>query len=105
MDDITLSTGDYEMGVREELVEIYGEDLLFADGFDDAILGVSIGFDTGRVVYDTRKMMESLTKEGDCTEEEAWEYLEFNTFGSYVGEQTPVYIDTINDFQWVNTNE
>ena len=33
------------MGVREELVEHFGDDLLFADSFDNDIIGVSIGTD------------------------------------------------------------
>ena len=83
------------MGIRENLAEAYGENLLFADGFDDAIVGVSIAFDAGRVVYSTRQMVDVLVQEEDFTEEEAWEYLEFNTFGAYVGEETPIYIDTL----------
>ena len=82
------------MGIREELAEAYGEDLLFADGFDGAIVGVSIGFDTGRVVYDTKQMAEVLIQDENMSHEEAWEYLEFNTFGAYVGEETPIYIDS-----------
>ena len=39
------------MGIREELSESYGDDLLFADGYDGAIIGVAIGIDSGRVVY------------------------------------------------------
>ena len=81
------------MNIREELAEAYDEDLLFADGFDDAILGTASGFDSGRVVYDANKMVSILVQEEGFTEEEAREFLEFNTFGSYVGERTPVYVN------------
>ena len=80
------------MGIREDLVEECGQDFLFADGFDSAIIGCAIGFDSGRVVYDSQQMVHILTKDG-LSEEEAWEFLEFNTFGAYVGEQTPIYIN------------
>jgi hypothetical protein len=80
------------MGIREDLVEAHDQDFLFADGFDDTIIGVSIAFDAGRVVYDARQMVETLLQEEDITEEEAWEYLEFNTFGAYVGKNTPIYV-------------
>jgi hypothetical protein len=30
-------------------------------------------------------------------EEEAVEYLEFNTFGAYMGEKTPIWVE---DFKW-----
>tara|TARA_R110002020_G_scaffold103752_3_gene243107 strand:- start:16832 stop:17086 length:255 start_codon:yes stop_codon:yes gene_type:complete len=83
------------MGIRETISDEYGEDYLFADGFDAAIVGVSIGFDSGRVVYSARQMVEILVQEEGFTEEEAWEYLDFNTFGAYVGEQTPIYIERI----------
>ena len=78
------------MGLREELTDVYGGDLLFADGFDSAIVGVAVGFDSSRVVYNTEKMAKTLVEQ-DMSYEEAWEYLEFNTFGAWVGENTPIY--------------
>ena len=83
--------------LREKLAENFGDDLLFADTFDGAIIGVAIGHDSERVVYDTRQMVEILLQEEDLTEEEAWEYLEFNTFGAYVGENTPIYVEGIDN--------
>jgi len=85
------------MGVREELVEHFGDDLLFADSFDNAIIGVSIGTDSRRVVYDTGQMVEILVQEESFTEETAWEFLEFNTFCAYVGEQTPIYVTKVDN--------
>ena len=82
------------MGIREELADSYGGDLLFADGFDSAIMGVAVGFDSSRVIYDAEKMAISLVEQG-MSYEEAWEYLEFNTFGSWVGEKTPIYIEKV----------
>ena len=80
------------MGIREKLVEHFGDDLLFADSFDDAIVGVSIGVAGRRVVYDAERMANVLSKRQGITCEEAWEYLEYNTFGAYVGERTPLYV-------------
>ena len=82
--------------LREKLVENFGDDLLFADTFDGAIIGVATGRDSERVVYNARQMVEILLQEGDITEEEAWEYLEFNTFGAYVGKNTPIYVEGID---------
>jgi hypothetical protein len=79
------------MGVREELCEHYGNDLLFADGYDDAIIGVCAGHDSGRVAYSVPKMIEACMKWAE-SHEEAVEWLEFNTFGAYVGENTPIYV-------------
>lgn len=84
---------------RQLLQDQYGDPadtaLLFADGFDDAIIGVT--YDRGarepgyRVVYDQERCIEILV-EGGMDEEEAEEYFDFNTEGAYVGAQTPVYI-------------
>lgn len=78
------------MNIREELSEEY-EGLLFADGFDEAILGVAerIGMEAV-VAYSTPKIIEILACE--MTEDEAVEYFEFNILGAYVGERTPVFI-------------
>ena len=80
------------MGIREELCEHHGDDLLFADGYDDAIIGVCAGFDSGRVAYSVEKMIKICAKELAVDEDEAVEWLEYNTFGAYVGENTPIYI-------------
>ena len=78
------------MNIREEL-SAYHDDLLFADGFDDAILGVAerIGMEAV-VAYSTPKIIEILARE--MTEDEAIEYFEFNILGAYVGERTPVFV-------------
>tara|TARA_R110000744_G_scaffold377740_1_gene493067 strand:- start:250 stop:531 length:282 start_codon:yes stop_codon:yes gene_type:complete len=81
------------MGVREELSECYGDDLLFADGYDSAIIGVAIGFDSGRVVYSVSEMIEVCIEDMGMTYEDSIEWLEFNTFGAYVGENTPIYFE------------
>lgn len=80
------------MGIREELSENHGTDILFADGYDNAIIGVCIGFDSGRVVYDAEKMVDICAKDLQSDQDEALEFLEFNTFGAYVGERTPLYV-------------
>ena len=78
-----------EKSLRDKLTEVMQDDeLLFADGFDDAIVGVS----GGRVCYDKQLMVEMLVRE-DWDESESWEFLEFNTWGAYIGERTPIYID------------
>ena len=82
--------------LREKLAENFGDDLLFADTFDGAIIGVAVGRDSERVVYNAGQMVEILLQEEDLTEEEAWEYLEFNTFGAYVGENTPIYVEGLD---------
>lgn len=80
--------------IREDLTEIY-EELLFADGFDGAIIGVS---SDSRVVYDIKKMINILIEEHNMSEQEADEYLSFNTLFAWVGDSTPIYVDSV---QWL----
>ena len=84
---------------REILAEFYGDDLLFADGFDSAIIGVADGHDSGRVIYDYEKMIEAFMEQEGATYSEAVEWVDFNTVGSYVGEQTPIYLRRIENYE------
>jgi hypothetical protein len=61
------------------------------NGYDKAILGLT---DNGQLVYSKEIMVELLMEEDDLSEEDAWEFLEFNCFCAYVGEQTPIYVNT-----------
>ena len=80
---------------RNELAEHFGDDLMFATNFDNAIIGVSMGISCGtKVVYDAEEMAKTLVVSEGITEQEAWEYLEFNTFNAYVGENTPIFVST-----------
>jgi len=81
--------------LRESLCEQFGDDLLFADGYDGAIIGVASGFDSGRVVYSIPKMIEACMQEAGMTYEDSCEWIEYNTIGAYVGEHTPIYIDFV----------
>ena len=62
------------------------------DGYDLAILGIT---DNGQLVY-SKEIMAKILMETDpeMSEEDAWEFLEYNTFSAYVGEQTPLYVNT-----------
>jgi hypothetical protein len=83
---------------RLELCEMAGGvDLLFADGWDDCIIGVALVWDsTGarvdRVVYDIEAMVEQLVDKEGLSRDEAEEYISFNVEGAYTGEQTPIYV-------------
>ena len=76
------------MNIRKEITEKYpDETFLFADGFDDAIIGIGSKF---LVCYDQDKCIEILSK--DMTHEEAGEYFWYNVEGSHMGEKTPRFI-------------
>lgn len=79
--------------IREQLQENYDDSLLFADGFDNCIIGVCEDFGTTRVVYCISKMVETLFNDAGMPYDEALEYLEYNTFNAWVGESTPIYME------------
>ena len=83
---------------RNALAEHFGDDLMFATNFDNAIIGVSMGISCGtKVVYDAEEMARTLVISEGMTEQEAWEYLEFNTFNAYIGDNTPIFVSTSLD--------
>ena len=75
-----------------ELKEINPEALL-ADGFEDAYIGVCEVFNRPPLAaYDRDRCIEILMERDGMDRDEAEEYFNFNVSGSWVGENTPVYI-------------
>jgi hypothetical protein len=75
--------------LRESLAEVNDEAILF-DGFEDALVGIADRFGMASVaLYDRNKMVEVLMQDG-LTHEDAVEYLDFNVFGLWAGDHTPV---------------
>jgi len=64
------------------------EDLLKADGFDDAIIGLDNS--NMRLIYSKSICIEILMSDG-MTEEDALEYFEFNVSSAWVGDMTPIW--------------
>jgi hypothetical protein len=79
-------------GIDEMLVSC-DQSSLFADGFDDAIVGVSQDGYTGsfRVCYSVTRCYDALMADG-MTEEEAIEYFEYNVLAANMGPETPIFI-------------
>jgi hypothetical protein len=74
----------------DQLIDLYpDEDLLIADGFDGAIIGIDEK--SMRVIYSVKKCIEILVVDQLLTNEEAIEHFEFNVAGSYMGEKTPIW--------------
>ena len=86
---------------REEIEQNYSEDkLLFADGFDEAIIGVAQQFNSLSVAYDKDKCISILmTQDEEMTIDDAEEYFSFNIIGSYVGKHTPSFIYKSNGIE------
>lgn len=81
------------------LDEFPDEEILTADGFDDAIIG-RCEF-SGRIIYSVSKCLDILVSEG-MTEEDALEHFYFNVAGAYVGELTPIWCQ---DYMYQYTEE
>ena len=87
-----MNRADIEQMADDGLVPA---DLLFADGFDDCIIGLHRqAFDhESCVVYDRDKMIRQLLNQG-LTYGDAQEYFDFNIAGAYVGKHTPLFCTT-----------
>jgi hypothetical protein len=84
------------MNKRVEIIELYADtdNVLFADGLDEAIIGFEPNL--WKVVYSRNRCIEIIAAEGISTED-ALEYLEYNTFNTYMGDKTPLWVE---DFEW-----
>lgn len=82
--------------MKEIIIERYAQEdeVLFADGLDDAIIGFEPNL--WKVVYSREKCIEVMSR--DMSWEEAIEFLDYNTFNCYVGEKTPIWVDDISTF-------
>lgn len=75
---------------KKELLSAVDEEMLLADGFEDALIGfVQIANNT-IALYDMNKCIEILISQG-MTDYEAHEYISFNVTGAYMGEKTPAF--------------
>ena len=85
---------------RKEIEEMYVDDepdILFADGFDSAIMGVVQDpwqDNTTRVLYSIERILKTLMDRDEMTYEDASEYFEFNIRGAYMGKYIPLFLDT-----------
>jgi len=91
--------------IRAALAEV-DEDIVFADGFESALVGYADhwtalpgGGATRAVsaVYDRAKCIAVFVERDGMTEEEAEECFDFNVAGAYVGAATPIFATFVKD--------
>jgi len=75
--------------IKEELSYI-NEQALFADGFDEALVGIDQSDYVA--VYDSDKCIDIVMQNSGMNHQDAAEYFDFNILGSYMGEYTPRFI-------------
>ena len=73
----------------KETIAEYNPEAMFADGFDNALMGYS---SDGKAVYSADMIIGTLMNRDGMTNEEAVEYFGFNIECAYVGESTPIYM-------------
>jgi len=83
--------------IREKIKESYpdNDEIVFLEGFDDAITGTALCQGNTVVCYSMNNMVHTLMHRDAMTQSEAMEWLDHNTFFAYFGPHTPVYIDDI----------
>ena len=65
---------------------------LYADGFEDAIIGIGYQFNTAVVVYDLEKCIKIIMEKDGIDYDRALEDFNFNVVGAYLGNHTPVFV-------------
>jgi hypothetical protein len=77
----------------------YADDILLADGFEDAFVGiVESNGSHPKALYNEDKCLDILIERDGMLYEEAVEYFQFNVTGAYVGEYTPAFIRPLIPF-------
>ena len=101
----------------QEARDFLGEEndlTLFADGFDDAFIGLGRRNHQWIAIYSEPIALEIISKQaredcedckfgiiGDCDHwTDAREHFEFNVVGAYVGEGTPLWLDYDGDLRF-----
>ena len=75
------------------------QSVLLADGFEDALIGVSEQFNGPPIaVYDRGKCIEILISRDGMSRESAEEFFSYNVQGAWVGDQTPAFLISMEEF-------
>ena len=86
------------MTAAEKILAAGYEDVIIFENYsyDDALIGVT---EDGRAVYDFDKMVRWLVETEDFTDEEAIEWIEYNTIRAlpYMGDEAPIIMYPLED--------
>ena len=78
------------MNKLEEILEFWeDDDLIIADCFDNAVIGICQH--SQRLIYSYQKCIDILMSDENMSDIDAMEYLDYNTINSYVGGKTPIW--------------
>lgn len=86
--------------MKDHLASI-DEDMLFADGFEDALIGYAeIWTGNGQEIvalYDKDACIEIMKKRDGMSHDDAIEFFDFNVTGAYVGAKTPAFATMLRE--------
>jgi hypothetical protein len=81
--------------IEDYNIHEFAEGAIILDGLDEAIVGITEEFGTGRrILYSKDKILDILMKRDLMTYSEAEEFYDYNILGLYAGEQNPVFLIT-----------
>ena len=87
----------YSRVFRNYLQDCNEDALVLPDEYAMALVGVAHQFNKTLAVYDSRKVIEIIMDVQGITDMEAKEYFEYNIKGSWVGDNTPLFLDSLDD--------
>ena len=83
------------MKFTKEYLELAAPEAMKADGYDDCIVGIGHRCgSTSVLVYDIDMVIAKIMKRDKCDYEDALDFFEYNIGGAYVGEGTPLFMNT-----------
>lgn len=83
--------------MQPDLKELIQDDMVLMDGHDDCICGIVSRFGQPPIVcYDLEKVIAQLVEDG-MSEDEAYEFHEFNQLGAWVGDTTPCFLQKFSE--------
>lgn len=83
---------------RELIAEQFGGGILFADGFDEAFVGIAHKANGKSVAcYDMSKCLSILQSRDGMSLQDAMEFFEYNVLGAYMGDQTPCFLERVSE--------
>ena len=85
------------VSIAEQLSDERFEGIVLLDGLDAACVGVtdSRNGDVLSAVYDIDKIIALLSR--DMGFDDAWEYFQYNIEGLHLGDQSPIFIRTLDE--------
>jgi hypothetical protein len=79
----------------DKLLKEREESVMFADGLEEAFIGIGYQFNDPIAIYSKSKAIQCFIGEG-MDEEQAYEYFNYNVAGANVGGATPIFLEDDN---------